>query len=213
MQAGEKVVCQDDRCGSEPIYTIGHSNYPADRFVALLRQHQITLLADVRSVPYSRYHPQFNRESLASTLLLAAVTYSYLGDSLGGRATPSPKEGDSHPVDYELASKEPKFRQGIEWLMDASLKARVVIMCAEREPLDCHRTLLVARELASRGVRICHILSDGRLEPHEETEKRLLAATGCQPDLFSLQCGPDELLRRAYQERSRSITASTVERK
>lgn len=203
---------QDDRSECTLVFTIGHSNHPTGRLVALLQTHQVTLLADVRSVPYSRHQPQFNRESLASTLQQVGVIYVYLGDKLGGRASPSSNEGSRPPLDYELATNELRFRQGIESLIDASRSERVVIMCVEREPLDCHRTLLVARYLASRGVRVCHIMSDGRLEQHEETENRLLTATDCLPDLFSPQYGPDDLLRRAYRKRSQTITATTIER-
>ena len=162
--------------------TIGHSNHPLDVFVNLLLTHDVTAVADVRSAPYSRYNPQFNRESLEKALKTNGIEYIFLGRELGARS-------DDHScyengrIQYARLARTDLFRGGIERVISSTRDYRVALMCAEREPLECHRTLLVACVLAERGVVIEHILSDGRLEPHEATLERLLDAAN-QEDLF-----------------------------
>ena len=162
--------------------TIGHSNHPLDVFVNLLLTHDVTAVADVRSAPYSRYNPQFNRESLEKALKTNGIEYIFLGRELGARS-------DDHScyengrVRYARLMRTDLFRRGIEHVISSTSDYRVALMCAEHEPLECHRTLLVARALALRGVVIAHILPDGCLEPHESTLERLLDVPN-QEDLF-----------------------------
>ncbi len=164
------------------VLTIGHSNHPLDVFVNLLGKHEITAVADVRSAPYSRYNPQFNRESLEKALKTNGIEYIFLGRELGARS-------DDHScyengrVQYARLMRTDLFRRGIEHVISSTSDYRVALMCAEREPLDCHRTLLVAHALTERGVVIEHILPDGRVEPHEATLERLLDVPN-QEDLF-----------------------------
>lgn len=164
------------------VLTIGHSNHPLDVFVRLLRKHEVTAVADVRSAPYSRHNPQFNRESLEKALKTNGIEYIFLGRELGARS-------DDHScyengrIQYARLARTDLFRGGIERVVSSTRDYRVVLMCAEQEPLDCHRTLLVACELVERGVVIEHILPDGRSEPHEVTLERLLD-TPNQADLF-----------------------------
>lgn len=146
------------------IFTIGHSNHPVGRFIDLLRGHGIGALADVRSTPYSRRHPQFGREKLAASLRDAGIAYVFLGDALGG------KQGRSHAQ----VAATPEFRAGLERLREGAVRHRVAFMCAEKEPLDCHRTLLVARHLKAPDLAIRHILADGSVEAHEAVERRLV---------------------------------------
>jgi uncharacterized protein (DUF488 family) len=179
------------------IYTIGHSNHPIERFLALLQQHAITALADVRSTPYSRFNPQFRREKLQAALAGVGIQYVYLGEELGARSQdPSCYDADGRVSYAKLATTE-SFRRGLERLQTGMRTHRIAIMCAEREPLDCHRTILVARELDRAGVPITHILADGSLETHGNVMLRLastLKLTGT--DLFNT---PADLLERAYE--------------
>lgn len=179
------------------IYSIGHSNHPIERFIALLQRHGIATLADVRSTPFSRFHPQFNRAALQASLAAADIGYVFLGEELGAR----PRETeyyDQDRVSYRKLAASERFRQGLERLR--ALKPPAAMMCAEKEPLDCHRTLLVARELEKLGVAVTHILPDGSLETQYAAGERLLAGQR-RPgaDLFK---APQELLDEAFEARA-----------
>ena len=185
----------------EPIFTIGHSNHSLDGFLSLLGGGRIALLADVRSAPYSRFNPQFNRETLATAAGKRGIRYRYFGRELGGRPEDRACYVDGR-IRYDRVARLPAFRAGLERLLDAAARQRVAIACAEKEPLDCHRTLLVARELEALGARVRHILGDGRLESHNQAMERLVARhkLDAAGDLFrsreetiaqaiALQCG------------------------
>jgi len=145
------------------IFTVGHSNVEADRFLALLRQHAIRLVVDVRSVPYSRFNPQFNREILRSTLRAAGITYSYGGAELGGRPD-DPSCYEDGEVRYELIAGQVWYQEAIGRLLETAAQWRCAVLCAEEDPLKCHRHHLITQTLLERGAAVWHIRSDGRLE-------------------------------------------------
>jgi uncharacterized protein (DUF488 family) len=184
------------------IFTIGHSSHPWERFTALLRDAGVTAIADVRTAPYSRRHPQFNRETLRAALQSEGVAYVYLGRELGGR--PSAPEFYSEGVaDYEKMARAPEFEAGLDRVIEGARAYRVALMCSEREPLQCHRCLLVSRALAQRGVRVSHILDDGGVVSQAEIEGRLLAiASRDSADLFASR---PERLAAAYREYGRKV--------
>jgi uncharacterized protein (DUF488 family) len=183
------------------LFSIGHSNIPAERFVALLRDAGADAIADVRSTPFSRRFPWFSGKILAATLAHHGMAYLAYGDALGGRPRDAVLYRDG-VADYEAMAQQPDFQMGLDRLLADAARARVCLMCAEREPLDCHRCLLVARALAERGLTIGHILHDGTIEPHQATEQRLLALAGEGHDLFAP--GQDERLASAYRRRARA---------
>ena len=186
------------------IFTIGHSNHPIEEFIGLLKKHGITAVADIRSAPYSRFNPQFNKEVLAAALKAQGIAYVFLGEELGARPEdPACYEGGQ--VDFERLASREQFKRGIDRVLTGGQKYRLALMCAEKEPLDCHRTILVCRHLASHSVRIKHVLADGSLEDHRDTEKRLLHVAGCEPSLFDQGIGNLERLERAYAKRGREI--------
>jgi len=184
------------------LFSIGHSNIPAARFIALLRDTGVEAMADVRSTPFSRRFPWFSGKNLAATLAQHGLAYLAYGDALGGRPRDAALYRDG-VADYEAMARSPEFQMGLDRLLADAARARVCLMCAEREPLDCHRCLLVARALAERGLTIGHILHDGTVEPHAATEQRLLALTGAGDDLFVT--GQDERLASAYRHRARAV--------
>jgi uncharacterized protein (DUF488 family) len=183
------------------LFSIGHSNIPAERFIGLLRQAGVSAIADVRSTPFSRRFPWFSGKALATTLAQHGMTYLAYGDALGGRPRDATLYRDG-VADYEAMARQPDFQIGLDRLLADATRSRVCLTCAEREPLDCHRCLLVARSLAERGLTIGHILHDGTVEPHAATEQRLLAQTGASDDLFVT--GQDERLAAAYRRRARA---------
>ena len=184
------------------LFSIGHSNIPAERFVALLRDVGVDTIADVRSTPFSRRFPWFSGKTLAGTLTQRGMTYLAYGDTLGGRPRDAALYRDG-VADYEAMARQPDFQTGLDRLLADAARSRVCLMCAEREPLDCHRCLLVARALAERGLTVGHILHDGTVEPHAATEQRLLALIGASDDLFVT--GQDERLAAAYRRRARAV--------
>jgi uncharacterized protein (DUF488 family) len=166
------------------VFTIGHSNHPINAFVILLQQHGVTALADVRSAPYSRFAPQFNREALERSLKAHSIKYVFLGRELGAR--PDDRSCyENGRVQYERLARTDLFRSGLERVIRGASHYRIALMCAEKEPLECHRTLLVARALDELGVAVGHVLADGRLELHDDAMLRLLDMVGLPPeDLF-----------------------------
>lgn len=153
-------------------FTIGHSNHSIDRFIDLLGSAGVTTIADVRSMPFSRWVPHFSRPALERHLKLASISYVFLGEQLGGRPRDKACWRDGR-VDYDLVAATDSFRQGLDRVEIDASRHRIALMCAERDPLDCHRFLLVSRRLAERGAAITHILADGSLEDHLATEQRM----------------------------------------
>lgn len=168
------------------VFTIGYSTHTLAAFVALLRRHKVTAVADVRSVPYSRLQPQYNREVLAEALSGQGMAYAFLGAELGARSNDKACY-ENGKVQYRRLAKSAAFRSGLERVRRGSENHQIALMCAEREPLECHRALLVARELAAIGVSVAHIHADGHLEPHEDAVRRLLELIGLKEDLFRSQ--------------------------
>ncbi len=159
----------------EIVYTIGHSNNASADFIDLLKGAGVGAIADVRSTPFSRRNPQFNRETLASSLKDNAVAYVWLGDQLGARPSdPSLLRADGG-VDFRRLVASAAFRRGIERVCDGARRFRLAIMCAERDPLNCHRTFLIARHLAGEHVGIRHVLGDGQIIEHQDVERRVIA--------------------------------------
>ena len=122
------------------VLTIGHSTHAPGAFLALLRQYDVTAVADVRSAPYSRFNPQFNREPFAEALGTEGVRYVYLGNELGGRSE-DPVCYEDGRIRYDRVAATESFRSGLARVVDGAARHRIALMCAEKEPLDCHRTL------------------------------------------------------------------------
>lgn len=198
----------DDRTTAD-VWTLGHSNHSFAHFVGLLERHTIETVADVRSVPFSRRNPQFGRAKLEAALAARGIHYVFLGAELGARTEEASLVRDGR-VDYDLLAASERFRLGLERLIEAARERRIAILCAEKEPLDCHRAILVARRLVARGLRVRHILGDGTLESHPALEERLLELTKSAPlPLFAdAHAQRAKALERAYEIRGREIAWS-----
>jgi len=164
------------------VFTIGHSTHPIEAFVDLLRRYGITALADIRSVPRSRFNPQYNREPLEQALAAKGISYVFLGEELGGRPA-NPALYVDGKVQYQWVAKTEAFQFGIARLVHGAAEFTVAMMCAEKDPAGCHRARLVAPALAREGVAVRHILGDGSIEEHAVVMERIGAGPE-QEDLF-----------------------------
>lgn len=144
------------------IHTIGHSDHNTAALLDLLKQHHISLVIDVRSQPYSRWTPQFNRETLAHDLESAGYTYKFMGDTLGGRPDDRTlyDPGEDRPS-YERMEQTSAYQAGIDQLIDIAQAKQVVVMCSEGDHEHCHRHMLITQTLLARNVNVLHIQPDG----------------------------------------------------
>jgi uncharacterized protein (DUF488 family) len=190
------------------VYTIGHSTHSAETFADLLLAHKIEVVVDVRSMPFSRFNPQFNRENLKQSIGKVGIRYVFMGKELGARSD-DPSCYVEGKVQYPLLANTPEFLTGIERVLNGANTHRMALMCAEKDPLECHRTILVARVLASHGIEIRHILSDGSLEDHVEAIDRLREQFGLGgEDLFTPEC---ERVAEAYARQAERIAYVAAE--
>lgn len=184
------------------IYTVGHSTHSTENFLDLIERNDVTAIADVRSIPFSRHNPQFNKDTLSAELKKRGIAYVFVGKELGARSD-DPSCYENGKVRYGRLAKTSVFKAGIERVLSGAQKHRIALMCAEKEPLDCHRTLLVSRALEQHGVSIVHILSDGSTEAHTKTMCRLIDLVGLpQVDMFRSH---DELVAVACELREEKI--------
>jgi uncharacterized protein (DUF488 family) len=166
--------------------TIGHSNHTVEAWLALLRQHEVEVVVDTRSSPYSKYVPQFDREHVQRSLEEAGIRYLFLGAELGGRpANPTYYDAKGRVI-YGRLCDDAGFKAAIVRLETGMERFRVALLCGEENPAHCHRRLLIGRVLMERGHTMLHIRGDGRIDPDEavaaEARKPLV---GSQPALFA----------------------------
>jgi uncharacterized protein (DUF488 family) len=193
-----------------PILTIGHSNHALPRFLDLLRGAGVTAVADVRSAPVSRFVPHFNKDRLAASLAEVGIGYAFLGRELGGRPE-RPELYSGGIADYEKMAQTPSFKAGIKRLIEGARDKRIALICAEADPLDCHRCLLVGRSLAEAGVDVGHILPSGQFLTQAEIEDRLLDLAGRAGESL-LPASHGERLAEAYRVRAQKV-AYTMRKK
>jgi uncharacterized protein (DUF488 family) len=161
------------------VMTVGHSNHPLERFLALLRSQGVEVVVDVRSHPYSRFATQFNREALLASLTDEGIKYVFLGRELGGRPEGDGLYDDDGHVLYGRVAQSELFQAGIARLENGLSRYRLALMCSEEDPTDCHRRLLVTRVLNDRGVEVVHVRGDGRVQHECDLHD------GAQGDIFN----------------------------
>ena len=185
------------------LYTIGHSRHPIEHFINLLKEASVSLVLDVRSIPYSRRNPQFNRKTLADRLADEGIAYVFSGKELGAKS-PSPDCYVNGKVQFDLIAARPEFSDGLDLVIEKTGEARPTLLCAEEDPLTCHRTILVCRHLRNRVNSILHIRGDGSIETNDKFERRLLWATDSgEADLFDSET---DIIERAYELRGRRMS-------
>jgi uncharacterized protein (DUF488 family) len=192
------------------LFTIGHSNHELDRFLKLVKDAEVTAIADVRSRPFSRRHPQYNRSELELSLPHHGIAYVYLGNKLGGRPEDTDLYDEDGRVVYERVRRTYLFQEGLNRLTRGLERYSIALFCAEEAPLDCHRGLLIAPALVEHGLFPVHLRGKGFQETTAEMEDRLLAATRVGEDfldgLFAEQITPDDrkgMLEEAYRLQAR----------
>jgi uncharacterized protein (DUF488 family) len=163
---------------ANPLFTIGHSNLEIADFLAVLAAHGVRTLCDVRSRPASFRFPQFNREPLESALASAGVRYEFFGETLGGRPADPRVYREDGLVDYAARRRAPDFAAGIERALALSQTGVIALMCAEEDPLQCHRFLMICPALLEQGINPVHIRRGGAIESQSEAEDRLLVLHG-----------------------------------
>jgi uncharacterized protein (DUF488 family) len=156
------------------VFTVGHSSLELDGFLKILLTHEVRIVCDVRSRPGSFRFPQFNREPLEVCLASAEIQYEFLGVTLGGRPSDPRAYHEDGVVNYEERRKAEDFRAGIDRALMLAYATNIVLMCAEEDPLQCHRFLMISPALLDRGITPVHIRRGGELESQREAEDRLL---------------------------------------
>ena len=180
---------------NHPLFSIGHSTHSLPIFLSLLQKHSLQAIADVRSIPYSRFNPQFNRENLARFLESNSIRYVYLGEELGAKHIENCRT-KTGLLRYRHVLKSPIYQKGIQRIVKGNGKYRLALMCAEHDPVVCHRTILLCRSLKELIDPIWHILRNGQLESLNSVENRLLKM--CQQDSSNLFCPSEEMIEQAY---------------
>ena len=182
-------MTQDYQTHAQAVFTVGFSNLSLDRFLNNLRIFDIKVLVDVRSKPYARYTPHFNKDQISHTAQVAGLRYIYLGRELGGRPdNPGFYDPQGHVL-YDRIATQPWFKQGIEQVVDEVRKGhRVALTCGEDDPRFCHRRRLLSRVLREGGFGVAHILANGTLV----AEAELLDEEQSMPRQLSLFGSTDE---------------------
>jgi uncharacterized protein (DUF488 family) len=196
---------------SGTLFTIGHSNLGLAEFLAFLVQHEVQIVCDVRSRPWSFRFPQFNRESLDVGLSAMKIQYQFCGEALGGRPDDPRVYREDGMVDYAARRKSADFCAGIDRAIELSRNCNIALMCAEEDPLQCHRFLMICPALMERGADPLHIRKGGVLESQRAAEDRLLDLRGfadvTSTSLFAF--GRAEALIDALREQSKEYAFRT----
>lgn len=156
------------------VYTVGHSNHPIESFLQLLGKYNVNCICDVRSMPYSKYCEQYNREKIKELLSEHKIEYLFFGEEFGARRQEADLLTDGM-TDFEKVAKNKEFLKGIERIkLGIKKNYKIALMCTEKVPAECHRSILVARRLSEIGIEVQHILADGTTIKQEKLEEELL---------------------------------------
>ncbi|MDO9536826.1 MAG: DUF488 domain-containing protein [Thermoplasmata archaeon] len=191
-------------------FTIGHSNHSVLMFIELLQKHNISLIIDVRSHPYSKHVPDYNKDNITQSLSEYEIEYAYLGNELGGRTNDHGLLNENGQTDYLKVMQTINFKSGIKKVKQAIEAGEyLALMCTEKNPLDCHRFILISRALSQENITVKHILDTGETVNNEELEKQLLNRYNLdnkQMTLFEPRKSIHELISEVYERRGREIS-------
>ena len=201
----QKPLISTDESSLPIIYTIGHSNREASELIQILHHYQTQLVADVRSEPYSKYSPQFNKETIKQVLINSGIKYLFLGKELGAR----PKDQNCYingKVSFEKLRASDIFKQGVSRLLAEAKKNNIVLMCSEKEPINCHRSILISRVLEQEGVEVKHIISETEMLDNFCFEENLLKKFKIQETLFDTESSKNSNIDEAYEKQEKVIS-------
>lgn len=186
------------------MFTIGYATKPIETYIDQLRQHDVDVVADIRSVPYSRAFFDYHREALRDHLRGAGLRYVHLGEELGPRSKDPSHYDAGGQVQFDRLMQSPLFRSGIARLFEGLEKGFTIAMtCACKDPAVCHRSLLVGWALRHHhDCELQHILHDGEIESQTGLERRLLSLTDTVPDMLT---GEADALQLAYERQCRAV--------
>lgn len=192
------------------IYTVGHTKHSIEAFVELIRAYRINCIVDVRSTPFSKYTPQFNENNLKLDLNKRGIYYIQMGKEFGARRINKNLYTPEGYLDFEKTRQDNEFLNGIERIKQGCNKGfKIALMCTEKDPFDCHRTIMVSKGLKDNGFKINHILPNKEVQSQERIEDRLLDKY--YPDRFQIQLNigknltEDEMIEEAYRKRNKEI--------
>lgn len=194
------------------IFTIGHSNYSIDRFLDMLKFHNINCIVDIRGTPYSKYNVQYNKETISQTLTRKGYVYIYMGKEFAAQRGDKSLYTEEGYADFEKVVYDKDFLNGINRLKVGCRKGyRIALMGAKQDPISCHRCILLGRALKEHGFNVEHILDDYTLASQEELEKRLLKkyyAGGDQINFdryLEADLSEEDLIRECYRKGNKEI--------
>lgn len=195
------------------IFTIGHSTHPLETFLALLNNHSINCIIDVRSTPFSRMAPQYNKKPLTNYLRSYGITYGHLPDEFGARHHDKTLLDEDGVVDFSKVRQTASFRQGVDRLKNGvDMGYTIALMCAEANPFDCHRFAMISYQLVREGFDVRHILKDSQVLGNADLEEMLLKKYHKrlpQNTLFDDSVTPELQLETAYRLRNKDIGYSS----
>lgn len=194
------------------IYTIGHTKHKIEYFIYLLHQNKINCIVDVRSTPFSKFTPQYNKDILRKELNMKGIHYIHMGKEFGARRDNKLLYNEQGYLDFEKTRRDKDFLIGVDRLIDGCNKGfKIALMCTEKDPFDCHRSIMVSKGLVDRGFTIKHIIPESKIQTQEEIEKRLLDKyfeNRFQISMDSLlgeQISEQEMIEEAYRRRNKEI--------
>ena len=192
------------------IFTIGYTGFDIQNFIDTLKNHEINVVIDVRSSPYSERYPSYNKNTLETKLKENGIYYRNYVSEFGARQENKKFYSGEGYLDFELFAKSEQFLSGVEKIKNSISKGyKVVLLCAEKEPIQCHRTILVSRAFSDAGYNIVHLMPNNQSKSQKKIEHELLDKffpNRCQMSLFSTTVMSDEeCLIEAYRIQNKKI--------
>jgi uncharacterized protein (DUF488 family) len=196
------------------LFTIGHSTHQINVFLDRLKQHGINCVIDVRSYPFSKIAPQFNKPSLSGVLKANSILYLHLPEEFGARRTEKEYLNDDGKVNFEKVRESEAFKRGISRIKNGLSKGfKIALMCAEADPLICHRFSMISRGLTQSGLEVQHILKNGDIVSNNMLEEKLLEKFQTvlpRETLFTPLPSKEEIIREAYRLQNSEIAFTSI---
>ena len=184
-----------------PIYTIGYEKSKVEDLISTLTNNSIDVVVDVRSIPYSKYYPSYNKEYFGKKLHDNNIKYLFMGDKLGAKNFSLDTVEGSNKIDYSKIRMKKTFQEGINRLHNGIKKFNICLFCSEKDPIFCHRNILICKEL--KGYEVLHLYVYEETETSTDAENRLLTLHGLEQDDMFLN--HNDRLEKAYELQSYKI--------